>query len=405
MTHERALELAVERAYGELPEGGASELEAHLAACGDCRAEVARMASTLGLMRRLGPEPEPPGERVLVAAAREAAARRKETRRWTRWIPAMAGLAAAGGVAVIALQIRAPEESLPAADRELAASRAAADQVPGTAPSYAPAPPSAPEALAPSPQAAGAPAPVRQRSLRKAKAEGAAVTADEAVRSESAPAVRQERAPGTLGRDAPAPAAPPAAAEPGVLGRAAAPAMSAEAKAGQPPEPLAHAGVRAPPQDVFGGKRAAVADAERPRPASAPDAEAMVRELERAFAAGELNESRRKLERCAGGDGARAAWFDGWGKARRLTRTGPLPPGMGAGEATRDQWYDAQGRLRLARVSGSGPAGPFARRLLFDETGRRLLEDPPGAAPWPAGDLVLADPAAAFWAPQRCDGR
>ena len=38
----------------------------------------------------------------------------------------------------------------------------------------------------------------------------------------------------------------------------------------------------------------------------------------------------------------------------------------------------------------------------LDEQGRRLLEDPADAPPWPDSDLALRDGAEAFWAPQRC---
>ena len=57
--------------------------------------------------------------------------------------------------------------------------------------------------------------------------------------------------------------------------------------------------------------------------------------------------------------------------------------------------------LEAAVIDGAGPSGRFRRRIVLDEAGRRLLEDPPGS-PWPEGDLTLRDAAAAFWAPQRC---
>lgn len=134
------------------------------------------------------------------------------------------------------------------------------------------------------------------------------------------------------------------------------------------------------------------------------EADALVLELRRRRDAGELNEARRKPDPCPEGDRERLAWFDGLGLARRFSRTGPLPAaaGLGEGEATRDHYLDAAGRTRLVVIDGTGAAGRFRRRLVLAEDGRRLVEDPPGPAPWPGEDLALRDGTAAFWARSRC---
>jgi hypothetical protein len=177
------------------------------------------------------------------------------------------------------------------------------------------------------------------------------------------------------------------------------------AAAPREPGPEATAGAARPRAvGVLPEARAVARKAEAAPAAGAGEAfaEELVRDLRRRRDEGRLNEARRQPDPCAGGDSLRLAWLDGWGRARRLARTGPLPPELGAGEATRDQYYDEAGRLRLVVIDGSGPAGRFRRRIVLDEVGRRVIEDPPGPGPWPADDLTLSDPAAAFWAPQRC---
>jgi hypothetical protein len=187
---------------------------------------------------------------------------------------------------------------------------------------------------------------------------------------------------GRSGEDvAPASRARQAPAAPAAAAKRAAPAASLA-----PPQPPARA-----------GRGAAEAGALAPAPAVAL-AEALAADLQRLRAQGLLDEARRRLDPCPGGELARLAWFDGLGRARRLSRTRPAP----GGEVTVDHWYDDDGRLRMVRVEGHGPQGRFARRIVLDEAGRRVLEDPSGL-PWPEADLVRRDPAAAFWAPQRCD--
>ncbi len=98
MTHEALREKLLDLAYGELSPREAREVEGHAAACAECAAELARMRGTRAVMRKLPEEPAPDaGERILVAAAREASEARARPRRLPRWIwrgSAVAALAA-----------------------------------------------------------------------------------------------------------------------------------------------------------------------------------------------------------------------------------------------------------------------------------------------------------------------
>jgi hypothetical protein len=344
--------MLLDRAYGELAPGPAREVEAHLADCASCRAEAARIEETRGLYRRLGEEPAPGGEGILLAAARQAAGaggtRRPGFLAWPRLAIGVALVLVVGGVSVKLLSVR----------RERTEEEVVAAGEPRT-------PPAAPERP---PAAAGA--------------ERAAAPAEVAAAPRPAASPMQS------------PAAAPRPPEPRVAAKSAARSAPAEAASGR--ERLAAADQAAPPEAARSSSAAGggAADAQA-------FADSLVRDLRRRRDAGELNQAHRELDPCPGGDRARVAWLDGWGKAWRLSRTAPLPAGMGEGEATRDQYYDGAGRLRVALVDGTGPAGHFRRRIVLDEAGHRLAEDPPGS-PWPEGDLVLRGAAAAFWAPQRC---
>jgi hypothetical protein len=379
MRHEIAREKLLDLAYGELPAAEAAEVEAHLQGCAACRAEADGIEATRRAMRALPPEEPPPGEGILLAAARQVADRARPGRAsllfWLR--PA---LGAAVVVAVVGVSWKLIGPGVQRAVDVETSYRSAAP-LPAT-PTPTPTSTSTgtgdatPDA-APPPEAKAAPSLVRRKAAsepvllaRDPVTEEKAVKLEEAVADQVAAAVAKER-PGAV-RAVPAPAAAPPAA----------------------PRQLPAAGI-APAAAQLAAEPAAL-------PGPLAEAEELVRDLRRQRDEGKLNEARRRPEPCPGGDLERVAWLDGWGKARRLARTGPLPAGMGEGEVTRDQYYDADGRLRLVHIQGTGPEGRFARRIVLDAGGRRLLEDPPGKGPWPAPDLVLADPAAAFWAPQRC---
>ena len=107
MTHEECQDRLLEFAYGELRRRRAREVEAHLGACPTCAGVYRRIAGVREVMGRLEPEPPPGHDRLLLAAAREAADRRREERPalglplWA-WKASVATVlvAAVGGVSV-----------------------------------------------------------------------------------------------------------------------------------------------------------------------------------------------------------------------------------------------------------------------------------------------------------------
>jgi len=141
MTHEAARELLLELAYGELPDREAAAVRAHVDVCEACGEEWARIARTRGAMRGLSPElPPERGERVLLAAARDAAERMGAGRRRSRsplWrLAATAALVVAvGGVS---WRLLARREAPPEAAPDLRARAAApAGRPPAAAPALA----------------------------------------------------------------------------------------------------------------------------------------------------------------------------------------------------------------------------------------------------------------------------
>ena len=106
MTHEELRDRLLDLAYGELPVREAHELEAHATTCEACRAELARIQATRRVMSALPVEPAPEGgERVLLAAAREAVERRRVRGRPPRWLWRGA-LVAVPVAAVLAVSVR-----------------------------------------------------------------------------------------------------------------------------------------------------------------------------------------------------------------------------------------------------------------------------------------------------------
>lgn len=138
MNHEAARELLLDRSYGELPPDRARELEAHLAGCAGCRAEAERIEATRAMMRKLSLEPEPGGERILLAAAKEAAGRARPRR--FSWLGLSLAAGAVATVVVAVASMRPP----PGEERDEEA-RAARQQPPATG-----AVPAAPRSTAPS---------------------------------------------------------------------------------------------------------------------------------------------------------------------------------------------------------------------------------------------------------------
>jgi len=111
---------------GALAPARRAEVEAHLHACGACRAERARLAGALALLSALPPPPEPSPlftTRLAARLAREPAPAagllaRLFAWRWRLAVP-VAGLAAAAAVAVLTVRHQRAEELALAADLDL----------------------------------------------------------------------------------------------------------------------------------------------------------------------------------------------------------------------------------------------------------------------------------------------
>ena len=87
MNHAAASEKLLELAYGELPPREARVVEAHVAGCDACRAELSSIRETRALMAQLPSEPPPErGEAIVLAAAREAAAARRPRPLLPTWL-------------------------------------------------------------------------------------------------------------------------------------------------------------------------------------------------------------------------------------------------------------------------------------------------------------------------------
>lgn len=111
---------------GALAPARRAEVEAHLRACGSCRAERERLQGALALLGALPPPPEPSPyftNRLAAALAREPAPpagvlARVLAWRWRLAVP-VAGLAAAAAVAVLTVRHQRAEELALAADLDL----------------------------------------------------------------------------------------------------------------------------------------------------------------------------------------------------------------------------------------------------------------------------------------------
>jgi hypothetical protein len=108
MTHEELRDRLLDLAYGELSPREARAVEAHAASCGACGAELARIRGTRRIMASLPQEPAPEGgERILLAAAREAAGRRTHRAWLPRWVWAAAAAASLVVVGAVSWRIAA----------------------------------------------------------------------------------------------------------------------------------------------------------------------------------------------------------------------------------------------------------------------------------------------------------
>jgi hypothetical protein len=350
MTHETLREKLLDLAYGELPRREAARVERHLEECEPCRAELARIRETRAAMSALGPVPAPEaGERVLLAAARDAADEARR-RRPAPLLPAWAWAGAVGTVAVLAVAavsyrlatMRPERRDDPEAlvgrgapvreEREpeavAAASRASP---PAPAPATRSAPPVAP---APSPQSA--PANAFRSAPPAAPAPGPRAPSPAKRADEQAPpALADAGAP----RDDAVGFAPPPAAAPaeGVAGRAA-------SAAPQPREERAEK-VAAP-----------VARAEAPTRSAALAAEDPIARWERLERAGALRSTRALVEDCPGESARQVDRGPDGAAVRLLTERGGAPAEGGPGAlVTREQFYGADGSLAVVRVTVERP--------------------------------------------------
>jgi len=127
-------------AYGELPDGEARAMEAHVKGCHRCTGALENLRGVRATMAKLTPEPAPDaGLESLLAYAQQAARRtqeapeKKKSPAWHRWlmpVTAVAAFSLAGVVAVQSLRAaKAPEApaQLAMADRSSAGTRSKAE--------------------------------------------------------------------------------------------------------------------------------------------------------------------------------------------------------------------------------------------------------------------------------------
>jgi hypothetical protein len=281
MTHDAFAEKLLDLAYGELSPREAGKVEAHAASCEACRAELGRIRETRSLMARLPEDPAPEkGERILFAAAREAAEGRVPRRRVPPWLW-RASLVAASLVFVVAVSYRVAEM------RSARMLSKPSDEALLGGP-YAPSPPAGPTAAAPpgataAPREAPAGAERAERNAARAdRREAPAMVAAEAPRRDEGHvdehAARADRDGGMLAGARPGAekkAAPPVREERPSRAFAEAPPVSADAAApAAPPPPFPAPARREAPQ-------AQASEAAPSRPGAAPEMSARPEEQAR----------------------------------------------------------------------------------------------------------------------------
>lgn len=118
MNHSRAQKLLSDFLERDLGESERAALEAHLAGCSACDADLEGLRETVAMLRDL-PAPEPPPFLVTRVMARVAAGEARPAPLWRRWLavfgaPAIAAPLAAAGAALVVLSFaqssRAPEQ-------------------------------------------------------------------------------------------------------------------------------------------------------------------------------------------------------------------------------------------------------------------------------------------------------
>ncbi|HET8539487.1 MAG TPA: zf-HC2 domain-containing protein [Anaeromyxobacter sp.] len=400
---DRLLDLA----YGELSKREAREVEAHAASCEPCRAELARIRATRRVMATLPQEPAPErGERILIAAAGEAAEARRPRRLVPRWL--LGGAVVAASLAVVAVvsvrvarlgpereersdlraasryatpppperekavALSAPDPGEARGDAHAVERPAAAEPRPGAAPPRVVGAPAAPRRREPSPAPAPAPRPADAYgsyasppppAVAQAAPEPEGGLADAGSSVADSGRYEQERAEGRAAAAAPrqeradAPLAVAAPRQKGAAPPAAAP------RAAEPPPAVAAAPERA-------------ASRERSKSAAAPDARLGYTAAKREDAEpGEapLRSGVRSFAGCEG-EAVRRVEVDARGRVVRYVREGRIdgrrlrvdhafgPDGRPAGVTVTD--LDAPGAALDARALGlSLPASAEDARI------------------------------------------
>jgi len=355
VTHDRAQPLLLDLAYDELSPDEAREVERHTAECATCAAELESLLATRRLAARLADEPVPArGRAELLAAARRAVAPAPARRRVRARLYAIAASAAVVALVTgVTLRLGGQRSPLRAPDDVPELRDLSPMEDVGPAPSAAPAPAAPTAAPAPAPKRLGGPTPGARPSRAPAPAPlPSAPRHDVAAEREvaaPAPSAAESLAAAPAAR---APAGAPAAAD--RVGRE---------PDGQPP-------AAGPERSETSRAPQAMRRAARPE-ASPPSVEpqAIVDDIERRAAAGQLHQEERRLT-CDGAPIERLALLDGARVVKLTVRTDD--------GTVHEGWYDGAGRLRAMR-RGAGGSGA---RLSFPEgEGTAEAELSPGTLP------------------------
>ncbi|MFT3913760.1 MAG: zf-HC2 domain-containing protein [Anaeromyxobacteraceae bacterium] len=350
-------DLLLDLAYGELSDADARRVRAHVAGCASCRAELARMQGTRQLMGALPEVPAPErGERVLLAAAREAAGRARAPRGLPRWLVPAVALAATVTV-VTAVSLREGREAAghmaerpdvlmkPAAPPEVEkADRAVAEE----RSRHAEPPPAALPAPPPTPRRAAAKAAPAREAEHAGEGEvggvygaagGGAASSKAAAPAADAPAEGslqrlQDRDDAGPRPGAPAPPpAPEAAAQPPASGELAAEDDRRPVRSEAAPAPAARAPAPAAPAPAKKAEQRALASGPAPEVRTFPSCP---------------GESRREVVR------------DAAGRVRRYVREGEAE-----GRQVRVELeFDAAGALTAERARDLATGAAVSPRLL-----------------------------------------
>jgi hypothetical protein len=431
MTHERAQELILDLAYGELAPDDAREVARHIEECSECAAEWARIASTRRASSRLADPRDDHRRDAILSAARQAVARPPARRRsraamWT----VGAGMAVAVIVGGVTLKLTsgrpvdrlasvAPKADVHERERDAAGLHVAADAAgdpardPARDSASAAASGAASGAASDSGRFAAAPAPPRRPAAapRQERSAQAPEGTGQASRSDQPSPARRAESGGSkaASREEVASAAPPPSGSvladaqqvPGDsvdearsgASEARGSARAAAASPGEAPDGAAEARSGAPAAAPVPPDSRAAAQAANDRALPARDralrsrapvtseradaSRAVVADVESLLASGALAESSRPLT-CGADALEQRSWADGERirKVRLTARDGTTVEG----------WYDREGRLRALHARSTVPE-PIDLRRELDEHGALVAEERRGASaralpPW-----------------------